>query len=103
MARCLNPRAGHDNPASATCCSRCDYLVEGARIGIYEVVSFLGAGSYGHVYQVREPAPLGRVLALKVLGYEQFNARRWATFSTQRGASLACTSPTSCTSITLVR
>ena len=80
MARCLNPRAGHDNPASATCCSRCDYLVEGARIGIYEVVSFLGAGSYGHVYQVREPAPLGRVLALKVLRYDQFNDKALGNF-----------------------
>ena len=80
MARCLNPRAAHDNPASAACCSRCDYLVEGARIGIYEVVSFLGAGSYGHVYQVREPAPLGRVLALKVLRYDQFNDKALGNF-----------------------
>jgi len=76
----LNPRAAHDNPASAACCSRCDYLVEGARIGIYEVVSFLGAGSYGHVYQVREPAPLGRVLALKVLRYDQFNDKALGNF-----------------------
>lgn len=80
MARCLNPRAEHDNPDSAACCTRCDYLVEGARIGIYEVVSFLGAGSYGHVYQVREPAPLGRVLALKVLRYDQFNDKALGNF-----------------------
>jgi serine/threonine protein kinase len=51
------------------------FLVEGAHIGIYEVVSFIGAGSYGHVYKVREPAPLGRVLALKVLRHDQFNEK----------------------------
>ena len=80
MARCLNPRVGHENADSVVCCSRCDYLVQGARLGIYEVVSFLGAGSYGHVYQVREPAPLGRVLALKVLRYDQFNEKAEDSF-----------------------
>jgi len=76
----LNPRVGHENADSVVCCSRCDYLVQGARLGIYEVVSFLGAGSYGHVYQVREPAPLGRVLALKVLRYDQFNEKAEDSF-----------------------
>ncbi len=80
MARCLNPRVGHDNPASAVCCSRCDFLVEGAHIGIYEVVSFIGAGSYGHVYKVTEPPPLGRVLALKVLRFDQFNEKALGNF-----------------------
>jgi serine/threonine protein kinase len=77
VACCLNtrPGGGHENPATAICCSRCDFLVEGAHIGIYEVVSFIGAGSYGHVYKVREPAPLGRVLALKVLRHDQFNEK----------------------------
>ncbi len=77
MVRCLNPRAGggHENPARAITCHRCDFLVEGAHIGIYEVVSFVGTGSYGHVYQVREPAPLSRILALKVLRTDQFNEK----------------------------
>ena len=77
MARCLNPRVsgGHENPAIAKTCERCDFLIEGARIGIYEVVSYIGTGSYGHVYKVREPAPLSRVLALKVLRTEQFNEK----------------------------
>jgi serine/threonine protein kinase len=54
-------------------CRQCDFLVQGARLGNYEVVSFLGTGSYGHVYQVREPAPLSRILALKVLRVEQMS------------------------------
>ena len=82
MARCLNPRSGggHENPDSAICCQRCDFLVQGAHIGIYEVVSFIGAGSYGYVYKVREPMPLSRILALKVLRLDQFNAKAQANF-----------------------
>ena len=82
MARCLNPRAGggHENPGTAVCCQRCDFLVQGAHIGIYEVVSFIGAGSYGYVYKVREPEPLSRVLALKVLRLDQFNAKAQTSF-----------------------
>ncbi|HVB73118.1 MAG TPA: protein kinase [Ktedonobacteraceae bacterium] len=77
MAHCLNPRpvGGHENPASAKICQRCDFLVRGAHLGIYEVVSFTGTGTYGHVYQVREPAPLSRILALKVLRVDQFNEK----------------------------
>ncbi|MGZ3622120.1 MAG: protein kinase domain-containing protein [Ktedonobacteraceae bacterium] len=82
MARCLNPRAGggHENPANAKTCERCDFLIEGARIGIYEVVAFVGTGTYGHVYKVREPAPLSRILALKVLRTEQFNEKGQNSF-----------------------
>lgn len=82
MARCLNPRpgGGHENPEQAVSCRRCDFLVEGAHIGIYEVVSFLGAGSFGYVYQVREPAPLSRILALKVLRNDQFNEKALGNF-----------------------
>ncbi len=82
MAYCLNPRPGgrHENPDSAVCCRRCNFLVEGARVGSYEVVSFIGTGSYGHVYKVREPAPLGRVLALKVLRLDQFNEKALDNF-----------------------
>ncbi len=92
MARCLNPRAGggHENPARAITCDRCDFLVQGARIGIYEVVSFVGTGSYGHVYQVREPPPLSRILALKVLRTDQFNEKGQNSFfdEAQRIANL---------------
>lgn len=92
MVRCLNPRAGggHENPARAITCARCDFLVQGARIGIYEVISFVGTGSYGHVYQVREPAPLSRILALKVLRTDQFNEKGQNSFfdEAQRIANL---------------
>jgi serine/threonine protein kinase len=82
LARCLNPHAGggHENPPGTTSCRYCDFLVQGAHIGIYEVISFIGAGSYGYVYQVREPNPLGRILALKVLRYDQFNTKAQANF-----------------------
>lgn len=92
MARCLNPRTGggHQNPDHAKICQRCDFLVQGARIGIYEVVSFVGTGSYGHVYQVREPAPLSRILALKVLRVDQLNEKAQDSFfaEAQRIATL---------------
>ena len=82
MARCLNtrPGGGHENPANAVVCPRCDFLVQGAHIGGYEVLSFIGAGSYGHVYKVREPAPLGRIMALKVLRFDQFNEKALGNF-----------------------
>ncbi len=82
MARCLNtrPAAGHENPDNTISCQRCDFLVQGAHIGIYEVVSFIGAGSYGYVYKVREPPPLSRILALKVLRLDQFNEKALSNF-----------------------
>ncbi len=92
MVRCLNPQAGggHENPARAITCHRCDFLIQGAHIGIYEVVSFVGIGSYGHVYQVREPMPLSRILALKVLRTDQFNEKGQNSFfdEAQRIANL---------------
>jgi serine/threonine protein kinase len=92
LARCLNPRAGggHENPPRAITCDRCDFLVQGAHIGIYEVASFVGTGSYGHVYQVREPPPLSRILALKVLRTDQFNEKGQNSFfdEAQRIANL---------------
>lgn len=83
MARCLNPRVGggHENPAYAVTCQRCDFLVQGAHVGSYEVISFVGMGSYGYVYQVRESAPLSRILALKVLRIDQFNETALNNFS----------------------
>jgi serine/threonine protein kinase len=82
LARCLNPGANghHENPNAITRCQYCDFLIQGAHIGIYEVISFLGAGSYGHVYKVREPAPLSRILALKVLRLDQSNEKTRANF-----------------------
>lgn len=82
MARCLNTRSdgAHENPNGAIYCRRCDFLVEGAHIGGYEVIAFIGAGSYGYVYKVREPAPLSRILALKVLRVDQFNEKALGSF-----------------------
>ena len=82
MARCLNTQSGegHENPDDATYCRRCDFLIQGAHVGSYEVVAFIGAGSYGHVYQVRERAPLSRILALKVLRIDQFNEKALGSF-----------------------
>lgn len=85
MARCLNPRVGggHENPNYAISCQRCDFLVKGARVSSYEVISFVGMGSYGYVYQVRESAPLSRILALKVLRIDQFNAQALSNFRSE--------------------
>ncbi|MDQ2902401.1 MAG: protein kinase [Chloroflexota bacterium] len=80
MARCLNTRSRHENPDNAVTCQRCEFLVQGAHIGNYEVVSYVGAGSYGYVYQVREPEPLSRILALKVLRLDQFNEKALSSF-----------------------
>jgi serine/threonine protein kinase len=77
---CLNPRGKHDNPDGTVCCHDCAFLVQGAQIGIYEVVSFIGAGSFGQVYKVREPHPLSRILALKVLRMDQSNPKAQANF-----------------------
>ena len=92
MVRCLNPRAdgGHENPPRAIACQRCDFVVRGAHVGIYEDVSFVGTGTFGHVYQVREPMPLSRVRALKVLRNDQFNEKGQDSFfaEAQRIANL---------------
>jgi serine/threonine protein kinase len=82
LAYCLNPRAGasHKNADTVICCQYCDFLIQGAHVGIYEVLSFLGAGSYGYVYKVREPAPLSRILALKVLRLDQSNEKAQTSF-----------------------
>ncbi|QBD81522.1 hypothetical protein EPA93_38355 [Ktedonosporobacter rubrisoli] len=82
MARCLNPHAagGHDNPDGTICCQRCDFLIQGAHIGTYEVIGFIGAGSYGYVYKVREDIPLSRILALKVLRMDKLTAKAQANF-----------------------
>ena len=82
MARCLNPQAGgeHENPDTAIRCQYCDFLMQGAHIGVYDVISFLGAGSYGYVYKVRKSAPLSRILALKVLRLDQSHEKAQANF-----------------------
>jgi serine/threonine protein kinase len=82
LARCLNPRygGGHENADSAISCKHCDFLVQSAHIGNYEVASFIGAGSYGYVYKVREQIPLSRILALKVLRLDQFTDKARANF-----------------------
>ncbi|HLJ33354.1 MAG TPA: protein kinase [Ktedonobacteraceae bacterium] len=83
MARCLNPHpAGgqaHENSGKTISCP-CGFLVEGAHINVYEVISFIGAGSFGYVYKVREPAPFSRILALKVLRLDQFNEAALGSF-----------------------
>jgi serine/threonine protein kinase len=75
VAGCFNPRIHHDNPSGVVSCQHCDFLVQGAQIDTYEVIDFIGTGSYGHVYKVREPNPLERTLALKVLRLDQASAR----------------------------
>jgi serine/threonine-protein kinase len=53
-------------PAGAAPAAAPARLVPGARLGPYEVVSFLGAGGMGEVYQARDTR-LDRTVAIKVL------------------------------------
>lgn len=48
---------------------------------MYEVVAFIGAGTFGYVYKVREPMPLSRLLALKVLRLDQSNEQAQKSFT----------------------
>src|SRR5262249_17034441 len=66
-------------------CRECEYFVEGAHIDTYEVIAFLGRGSFGDVYEVREPPPLGntRTFALKVLRDDQSSDSLTETFSNE--------------------
>ena len=83
MAYCLNPkmRRGHLNNDYALRCSDCEYFIKGASIDKYEITAFIGRGSFGDVYEVREPPPLGRVFALKVLRLDQSSDFLTDTFS----------------------
>ncbi|GAC1652382.1 MAG: hypothetical protein NVS4B12_23800 [Ktedonobacteraceae bacterium] len=47
---------------------------------MYEVVAFIGAGTFGYVYKVREQAPLSRLLALKVLRLDQSSEQAQKSF-----------------------
>ena len=69
MAYCLNPNLnrGHNNPDYLLRCRDCDFLLKGAHIGDYEIISFIGRGGFGDVYEVLERPPLSRKLALKIL------------------------------------
>lgn len=64
--------------------------MQGAHVRSYEVISLLGTGSFGLVYKVREPAPLSRILALKVLRVEQLPEKARDSFfdEAQRIANL---------------
>src|SRR5712691_237342 len=55
------------NPDYAIRCQHCNFLIQGAHLGDYEIVSYIGSGSFGDVYRAREPAPLSRMFALKIL------------------------------------
>jgi serine/threonine protein kinase len=70
MAYCLNQNVRHLNPDYALRCKECDFFVKGAQIDSYEITGLLGKGSFGDVYEVCEPPPLGRSFALKVLRSE---------------------------------
>ena len=64
---CLNPKIRHKNKVYSLQCEKCDFFVKGAKVDDYEITKFLGRGSFGDVYEVLEPPPLGRTFALKVL------------------------------------
>ena len=67
MVYCLHPKVHHWNPDYVLKCQQCEYLIKDAQIDNYTINSFLGRGSFGDVYEVSEPPPLGRIFALKIL------------------------------------
>jgi len=60
--RADRPSSGSNAPDDAVSASLC----EGARLGRYEIESFIGAGGMGEVYRAHDPA-LDRAVAIKVL------------------------------------
>lgn len=84
VAYCLNPdpQFRHENRADGYYrCRVCNFLVEGAQLSGYKVLSFRGKGSFGDVYEVREPPPLGRILALKILNFDKSGTKANASIA----------------------
>jgi serine/threonine protein kinase len=68
-------------------------LLAGARLGVYEIVSLLGAGGMGEVYRARDPR-LGRDVAIKVLPVDvASNPERLARFEQEARATAALNHP----------
>src|SRR5579864_6872930 len=68
-------------------------LAPGTKLGIYEIVSILGAGGMGQVYRARDPN-LGREVAIKVLPEElAFEPERLRRFEQEARAAAALNHP----------
>ena len=67
-------------------------LAPGARLGVYEIVSLLGAGGMGEVYRARD-ARLNREVAIKVLGSFSGDADRLERFEQEARAAAALNHP----------
>jgi serine/threonine protein kinase len=75
----------HANKPGELWCRECGSIVEGALIGDYRVLSFVGKGSTAEVYLAEQTAPIKRKVVIKILP-QDLSDSRIETF--QREASL---------------
>ncbi|MGH2506062.1 MAG: protein kinase, partial [Ktedonobacteraceae bacterium] len=96
MPHCLNPKKAHENrdafarpvvpvgsPATQAetalnghgeeqiACQFCKYLLAGALLGDCRVIRWIGAGTFGDVYEAEQLPPLNRHVAIKVMSIER--------------------------------
>ncbi len=64
----------HHNEQGALWCHECGSLVEGARVGDYRLLSFIGKGSSADVYLAEQPALNRRRVVIKILPQARFSA-----------------------------
>lgn len=65
----------HANEPGALWCRECGSLVEGALIGDYRVLSFVGKGSTAEVYLAEQTAPIKRKVVIKILPQDLSDSR----------------------------
>ena len=73
MAYCCVGR--HENKPGALWCRECGSLVEGAMVGDYRVLSFVGKGSTAEVYLAEQPVLMQRKVVIKILPYSLSGSR----------------------------
>src|SRR5690349_17005448 len=57
----------HINNDGALWCAACGSLVEGAMVGDYRLLAFIGNGSAANVYLAEQPVLNGRKVVIKIL------------------------------------
>jgi len=72
----------HENKPGALWCRECGSLVEGAMVGDYRVLSFVGKGSTAEVYLAEQPALMKRKVVIKILP-NSLSATRVETFRSE--------------------
>lgn len=92
------PRAvtADSSPGGGACDRHQPRLAEGARLGPYEITSFVGAGGMSEVYRARD-ARLGRTVAIKILHGEAGDAAAQARLVREARHASTLSHPNVCT------